>query len=88
MEDKFEITFEVKDNAIKVYINGLIHLSFKQSELLGIQSWLIGEAIPTYCIELTFKDNIILAEYDTFSKWAKILKSLDSQPIFVTKFTS
>lgn len=62
---------------IKIYINGLLHLSINRNELLGIQSWLKGTKRRMYYIEFTMRTREILSNYDSRATWAEILKLLD-----------
>lgn len=59
-----------------VYIKGLIHLSYKNDQLLGIQSWgYTGR--KTYHIEYTLVGGTIECEYDNRQIWSDILTGLN-----------
>lgn len=73
----------IKDDAIKIYINGSIHLCFKQDSLLGIQSWI---GTDKYMIEFYLNGNNILCEYDSVKKWKKILSLLSKHNLFNSNF--
>jgi len=86
MKNKLDIKVTVKDNQIKILINGIIHLLIKQDQLIGVQSWILGNDHNTYWIEYTLKDREILTGYDEFDKWKTILKLLDEQNLCGGKF--
>jgi hypothetical protein len=73
------------DNSIKIYMNGLLHVCIKQSELIGLQSWIEGDSDKTYWIEYTVKDKEITTGYDSFENWHKILTLLDGNGLFQNK---
>jgi len=60
---------------VKIYIDGLLHLSFYKNRLSGVQSWYHGPDF--YAIELTLSDAVITTEYDSREKWEQILRELD-----------
>lgn len=63
---------------IKIYINDILHLKFKEREFLGIQSWKEGKEL--FCIEYYFQnDQVILSEYDEMEKWIEILKLIEKE---------
>lgn len=73
MQESYDI--EIENLWVKIYINGYLHLLFKQDKLLGLQSY--KKETNLYCIELTFATNIITTEYDSPERWSQILKLLD-----------
>jgi len=76
-----------KDNQIKIYFNDVIHLTLRQDNLLGFQSWILGDEHETYWIEYTMKDGVeILTGYDKIDKWKTILELLDKENLFSGKF--
>lgn len=78
-----KVELQIKDDAIKVFINGLLHICISQSKLLGIQSWIGADK---YMIEFNMKGNKILCEYDSFKKWEKILTLLSKYNLFNNNF--
>lgn len=81
--EKFEIS--VDNNIIKIHIDEMLHLAIKQSELIGIQSWVKGDGSGTYCIEFSTRTRNILAEYSTIDKWKNVLRFLDGVDLFGNK---
>ena len=68
----------VSNGFIRIYINDVPHLFIKQDELVGFQSWIVGEGETIkYIIEYTTKSGEILCEYDTPKKWKTLLRLLD-----------
>lgn len=59
---------------LRVTISGLMHLSVKLDELVGIQSWIVSNA--SFRIEYYTKTGKITCEYDDKLKWITILKAL------------
>lgn len=68
-----EITIERKRDRIKIYFNGILHIS---AEIIAVQSWKF-EAEKLYYIEYIFKDGSIIADYDNVEHWIEILKQID-----------
>jgi hypothetical protein len=76
-----EYDLQVVDNAIKIYINGVLHFFIKKDALIAIHSWIIGKIGNEgcwYCIEYTSTNGSILTEYNEPEKWKAILALLDS----------
>lgn len=73
---KSRIKVDAVANHFKLYIDGLIHLSFKQGDLIGFQSWM--NATNWYSIEYTFKNgSTIISDYTSCDLWKEILIKLD-----------
>lgn len=67
----------------KVYINGLLHISFRLEKFVGLQSWL-DRGKNRYYIEYTFSDDgAILTEYDTKELWEGILDELNTKDLYL-----
>lgn len=81
-----DIIVEVKDNQFKIYIDDLVHLLIKKDELIGVQSWILGDDTRIYCIEYTLKDKEILTEYNEIDKWKRILTLIDKNNLFNERF--
>ena len=81
-----EYDIKIKDNAIKIYFNGYIHVAIKQKDIKGFQSWIMGDENKKYCIEFYIDKVSILTEYDERDKWETILKLLDNSEIFQIRF--
>jgi hypothetical protein len=62
-------------DALRITINGILHLSLTRSKLLGVQSW-INEREQRFVIEYTMRGGTILCDYDSREKWASILEQL------------
>lgn len=76
---KFEVSIEVGRTFTKIYINRELHLSFKNKDLVGIQSWIEGDNDNSFFIEYTFKKNVITSEYNASSKWKKVLSLINEK---------
>lgn len=69
------IKAEINLNAIYVNFNNILHLYFRRSDLLALQSWTTED--KNYFIELTFNGgHTVLCEYDDVAKWEAVLKEL------------
>ncbi len=72
-------TIKTDKNAIKLYINGFLHVSIKRSRLIGVQSW---EMDGMYFVEYTINGGSVLSEYNKIGKWKKVLELLDSLELY------
>lgn len=61
---------------IYVHFNGVLHLHFDRAKFIGLQSW-VSEDTRQFHIQYTFEGAIITSEYDTFEKWAEILRQME-----------
>jgi len=70
-----EIIHNEDVNYFKIDINGVLHLSINKKELINIRSWYVSEKIDPdpYFIELTYKTNKVICQYDSRIKWETIL---------------
>jgi len=71
------------DNSIKIYINETLHVSIRHDELVGFQSWIMGEKYKKYVIEFYTKTNSFTTEYNDIDKWKNILAKLDDCHMYV-----
>lgn len=62
--------------AIKVYIDNIIHLYIRRTQLIGFQAWRDNKTCLK--IEFTLRDGTILTEYDDIEKFTQILNALDN----------
>lgn len=69
------VTSRCFPNGIHIYINDKLHLKINTHDILLVQSWY--ESDCDFKIELVFKDNTALIEYNSFEKWTKVLQILD-----------
>jgi hypothetical protein len=69
------ITVEMRNGSVRVLYDGLIHISFRREDLIGIQSWRWGH--DDYWIEYTLKGGSMLTEYDSKEKFEIILRGLN-----------
>jgi len=73
-----DVTIKKTLKNFKVYIKGLLHLTFPINEYSGIQSWSNGDDSYTYMIEYHLKSGkSILCEYEDRQLWEEILKQID-----------
>lgn len=77
-------TFHVRleKGTLRIFVNGLPHLILNQAHLVGIQSWVDGDAADVFVIEYTMKENVIRTEYDSCEKWEDILLQLGNINLF------
>lgn len=76
MSNQYRISVEF--DQIKIYINGLVHISLKKSKVLGYQSWTETKALYSYYIRFYLDGGNILATYDDKEKWQEILILLNT----------
>lgn len=69
------VTHKIKFNTIKIYVNGVLHLSFFKTKKVTVESWIEGAG--HYIIEINTGDVLLLCEYDTMEKWTAVLDALD-----------
>lgn len=75
---KAKITIKRNYSNVRIYINGILHLSAVLVNYNGIQSWYEGDKNRIYFIEISFKEGEpILLEYTNFDNWKTILKLID-----------
>jgi hypothetical protein len=74
-----DYSLKIVGKAIKLYINGFLHLSIRRERLLGVQAW---ELDGKFCIEYTLDSAVILTEYNKPDKWKAILKLLDESELY------
>lgn len=78
-----KIKLKIIDNYFKIFIDDLLHVSIKRTELIGLQSWLTDEENGCwYYIEYILKNREILTGYDKRDTWTKILTLLDKENIW------
>lgn len=70
-----EITSKPNTDDIRIFINQSLHLYFLKENLLALNSY--NNAENDYSIEITFKQNKILLQYDNKDKWTKVLEQLN-----------
>lgn len=82
---KSNISLRIINGVIRIYINELLHLSLRQDNLLGIQSYVFGYSQNDYRIEFYLKETTIIVEYDTKDKWEQILRLIDQNNLINAK---
>lgn len=70
-----EVTTAVFGDTLKIYINGLLHLCFRD-RITSVHAW--KEERSWWKIQVCMGSNKELAEYDAKEKWETILKVLDN----------
>jgi len=72
-QNKYEVT--TTGNFVKIFINGLLHLSIKKGKTISIQTWIMNDY---YFIEYTLEGGeTILSEYDEIDKWKSIIELIN-----------
>ena len=69
-------------NSVRIYINDIVHVSFKKSELLGIQAWIEGSSTNVYWIKYYLTGGNIKSAFWEPEQWTEIMKLLDTQEIY------
>lgn len=82
---KSNISLRIINGVIRIYINELLHLSLRQDNLLGIQSYVFGYSQNDYRIEFYLKETTIIVEYDTKDKWEQILRLIEQNNLINAK---
>jgi len=59
--------------AIRVFINDLLHVYVRRSDLLGVHSWIK----PTPSIEYVMRGGTMVTEYDDREKFDLVLSGLE-----------
>jgi hypothetical protein len=59
--------------AIRVFINDLLHIHIKTSELLGVHSWIK----PALSIEFVMRGGTMVVEYDSREKFEQVLCGIE-----------
>lgn len=65
------VELKVERGVVSIWINNLLHLSFRHKDLKAIQSWIDdgGE----FCIEYYIKGETLYTSYNSRELWEKIL---------------
>lgn len=71
-----DIKVSARYERIYVHFNNVLHLHFDRAKFLGLQSW-ASEDTCQFHIEYTLQGGVIRSEYDTFEKWAEILRQME-----------
>lgn len=75
---KHKYTLAIKNGRVKVYIDGLVMVSFNQIEFLGYYAFKDDHLL--YGLDIYLKgNNIIQTSYKTKEVWTEILKLLDRE---------
>lgn len=70
-----KVTSTCEQDYLRVYFNGVMHLSLYIGGLVGVQSYV--ESASWYCIEYTFeKGAMIRSQYDNKEVWSEVLKQI------------
>ena len=69
------ITCEADPEDIRIFINGILHIFIRRSELVCLQSWYINKWCCKIEIYTTSRD--IMFEYNSVEKWKTILNLLN-----------
>lgn len=71
------IKCERDHQALRLYINGFLHLNLQMCDYVGFQAWYEGSRKRMFSIEFYTKDTKILLEYDEQTTWENVLKLLE-----------
>ena len=70
-----QIEIKTAHERVKIYFDGLLHLSIDITDGLSIQSW--QEDWGMYYIEYYTKNVVIMTHYSRREHWEELLKQLD-----------
>jgi hypothetical protein len=70
-----EVSHTIRNNTVKIYFNGILHLWFNREDVRGVWSWQYGE--NQFAIEIRLRKTSLTPEYDTKEKWTAVLAELD-----------
>jgi hypothetical protein len=71
-----DVSHTIRNNTVKIFISGILHIYFRREHLRGLQSWQFGK--DQFVIEVKLKDATLTLEYDQREKWTAILTALDT----------
>jgi hypothetical protein len=71
------ITSVSNTDFIRIFINNTLHIFIVKENLLAINSF--NNAENDHSIQIHFKTNTILLQYDNKQKWINVLKELNSK---------
>jgi len=74
---KHKYALTITNGRVKVYIDGLVMVSFNQIEFLGYYAF--KDDAYLYGIDIYLKDTTIETSYKTKEVWMGVLKLLDSE---------
>lgn len=74
---KHKYTLKIINGRVKVYVDGLVMVSFNQIDFLGYYSF--KDDAYLYGIDIYLKDTTIETSYKTKEVWTEILKLLDKE---------
>lgn len=86
-----KVTSKITEDCTKIYINDILHIDIKDTELIGIYVYEEDKLVEVnqafgayskmiqrrYFIELYFKQNTMKLEYDNKQLWTDVLKVLE-----------
>ena len=73
-----QVTAKRDLRALRVYVNGLLHLEVIMKGYSGLQSWQGGTSRCVYGIELyRERGKSIVCEYEDRELWEKVLRALE-----------
>lgn len=75
-------SIKVDSNQCKIYINGILHISFKVSEFIGVYTYVEGGYNKEYYIDFQFKSTILTTQYNRIDKWKAIISLLEKENLF------
>jgi hypothetical protein len=76
---KNDVEVKIEENNCRVYINGLIHVSFHIEQFVGIKSYIVKKHF--YHIDYIMETIIIETDFKCQKLWEAILKELSKTTI-------
>lgn len=68
------VRLKIEGNSLRIYLDGIMHVSLLLDKLVGIQSYRFSP--NRYCIEYVMSGNKIESWYDKEEVWMEILREL------------
>jgi len=75
-------SIKILDNQCKIYINGILHISFKVSEFIGVYTYMEGGYNKEYYIQFNFKSTKLITQYNRIDKWKSVIALLEKENLF------
>lgn len=74
----FKVISKWDSTYFRIFVNDILHCSFQHKKFSGMQTWMDGEKVIKYCVEISLENTPpILLEYDMPEKWKVIINELD-----------
>lgn len=69
------ITYDTRSEFIKIFIDDILHLAIRTSDVKTIRSWTNGESLCG--IDMYFTGSVSKVEYNSTEKWGEVLRIIN-----------